>query len=215
MAEEDCRGQVHACAMRIAALEPNGVPSPGANNLYVTDALVTATFTPVYTDGDEIEDKNGCGVVKVAYRGKDTFKRGDISLELVSPDPFASVLLSGGDLLDEVGLPAGFAAPPLGEITGDGVSIELWARRIDEGDQDQNFPWAHWAYPLVKNLRLAPHTHGNASLHPTFTGQLYENENWFDGPTGDWPAESDRIYQWLPTATVPEPSCSFQTLQAS
>lgn len=215
MAEEDCRPQVQACSIRVARLEPNGVPDPGPTNLYVSDALVNLTFTPVYVDGDEIEDKNACGVVKVNHRGDDSFKRGDVSIELLTPDPFLKELLSGGDVLDVVGLPAGFAAPPIGPVTGNGISIELWAKRIDDGDQDADFPWAHWAYPKIKNLRLAPHTHANASLHPTFTGQAYENANWFDGPTGDWPAASDRVYQWVPSASMPTPTCAYQELVAS
>ncbi len=215
MAEEDCRPQVQACAIRVARLDPTGVPQPGATNLYVSDALVTMTFTPVYTDGDEIEDKNACGVVKVNYRGKDSFKRGDVTLQIITPDPFLSEMLSGGELLDEVSLPAGYQAPPIGEVLGDGISIELWAKRIDDGDVDQNFPYAHWAYPKIRNLRMQPHTHAQASLQPAFSGQAVENANWYDGPVGDWPADSSRVYQWLPTATLPTPSCAYQELVAS
>ena len=87
MADEDCRPQVQACAIRVARLDTNGVPLPGANNLYVADTLVSLAFSPVYTDGDEIEDKNGCGVVQVNYRGQDSFKRGDVTIQLTRPDP--------------------------------------------------------------------------------------------------------------------------------
>lgn len=215
MAEEDCRPQVQACAIRVARLDPTGVPQPGATNLYVSDALVTMGFTPVYTDGDEIKDKTACGIVGVNFKGDDSFDRGDVSLQIITPDPFLSELLSGGDVLDVVGLPVGFAAPPIGPITGNGVSIELWAKRIDDGDLDANFPYAHWAYPKIKNLRLGDHTHANASLQPTFTGRALENANWFDGPTGDWPADSDRVYQWVPTATLPTATCAYQELVAS
>lgn len=215
MAETDCRGQAFACVSRYARLDSNGVPSPGASNLYVSDALVSMEFTPVYTDGDEIEAKNGCGTVKVNYRAPDSFKRGDVSLNIVTPDPYLSEFLSGGDLLTEAGLPKGWAAPPLGLVTGNGISIELWTIRVDDGSEDANFPYAHWVYPKIKNLRLAPYTHGQSELALTFTGQAYENENWYDGPAGDWPALSDRVVQWLPTATRPTPTCAYQTLAAS
>lgn len=216
MAETDCRPQVQACAIRVARLDSNGVPSPGANNLYVSDALVSLGFTPVYTDGDEIEDKNACGTVAVNFRGPDSFKRGDVTIQLTTPDPFLVEMLSGGDVLDEAGRPKGFAAPPIGPVTGNGVSIELLAKRVDDGDLDADFPYAHWAYPKIKNLRLGEHTHANASNLPQFTGQAYENPNWFDGPVGDWPAESDRVYQWIPSAgPLWTPSCAYQELVAS
>lgn len=216
MAEADCRGQVNSgCVSRYARLDTNGVPLPGANNLYVSDALVTMAVTAVYTDGDEIEEKNACGATKVSYKQPDTFKRIDVELTLVTPDPFLSEFLSGGDVLDESGLPKGFAAPPLGPITGNGISVELWGIRVDDGDQDPDFPYAHWAYPKIKNLRVGNHEHGASALKPVFSGQGYENINWFDGPVGDWPALSDRVYQWIPSASMPTPTCAYAVLNAS
>lgn len=215
MAEQDCRGQVNACRIRVARLDTNGVPLPGANNLYVSDALVSLAFSAVYTDGDEIEEKNGCGISKVNYRSPDTFKRGDVEITLVTPDPYLSEMLSAGDVLTAAPRPKGFAAPPLGEVTGNGVSIELWSIRVDDGGDDANYPYAHWAYPRVKNLRIGDHSHEQGVLKPVFSGQAYENINWFDGPTGDWPATSDRVYQWLPTNVLPVASCSYQVLAAS
>jgi hypothetical protein len=182
--------------------------------MYVSDALVSFAFTPVYVDGDEIEDKNACGAVVVNYKAADSFKRGDVTIELVTPDPFLSEMLSGGSLIDDGGA-AGFAAPPIGVITGNGVSVELWTKRILDGDLDPNFPYAHWVYPKISNLRLAPHTHAGTSLHPSFSGQALQNPNWYDGPVGDWGTESDKVYQWLPTATIPTPSCAYQNLVAS
>lgn len=210
MAETDCRSQLHACAIRVALLTATGAPSVGASNMYVSDALVAFTFTPVYTDGDEVEDKNACGTVKVNYKSPDSFKRGDVSIELVTPDPFLTAWLGGGALIPASGgVPAGAQAPPIGAITGNGVSVELWTKRVDDGDLDATYPYAHWAYPKIKNLRIAPHTHGNSPLHATFTGQAYENLLWGDGPLNDFDVDSDRVYQWVPTATLPAATCAL------
>jgi len=217
VAETDCRPQVQACAIRVARLDTNGVPLPGANNLYVSDALVSMGFTAVYTNGDEIEDKNACGIVAVNFRGPDSFKRGDVTIQLTTPDPYLVEMLTGGDVLDGAagGDPKGYAAPPIGEVTGNGVSVELWSKRVDDGDLDADWPYAHWAYPKIKNLRIGDHTHQNGSLLPQLSGQAYENPNWYDGPVGDWPATSDRVYQWIPAQTMPTPSCAYQELVAS
>lgn len=215
MAETDCRAQVNGCVSRYARLDTNGVPLPGASNLYVSDALVSLAFKPVYTDGDEIDEKNACGTTKAYFKQADTFKRGDVELTLVTPDPFLSEFLSGGDVITSGSIPKGFSAPPLGPITGNGISIEVWTLRVDDGDQDPDYPYAHWVYPKVKNLRVGDHKHESGALKPVFSGQAYENINWYDGPVGDWPAISDRIYQWLPSQTAPTPSCAYINLQAS
>lgn len=215
MAETDCRGIVNACRIRVARLDTNGVPLPGANNLYVSDALVSLAFTAVYTDGDEIEEKDACGIARVNFRSADTFKRGDVEITLVTPDPYLSEMLSGGDVLTSGALPKGFAAPPLGPVVGNGVSVELWAIRVDDGAEDADYPYAHFAYPRIKNLRIGDHSHEQGALKPVFSGQAYENINWYDGPAGDWPATSDRVYQWIPTNTLPEASCAYAELAAS
>ena len=165
MADIDCRPQIQACAIRVARLDSNGVPSPGADNLYVSDALVSLGVSPVYTDGDEIEDKTACGAVGVNFRGDDSLKRADVSIQIITPDPYLSEMLSGGKVLDPGGGAAvGWAAPPIGTITGNGVSIEVWTRRIDDGDLDLNYPYGWWVYPKVRNLRIGDWSHENGSL---------------------------------------------------
>lgn len=209
MAESDCRAQVNACAMRISLLASNGAPLVGASNAYVTNALVTLAWSSVYTDGEEIEEKNACGATAISYRSRDTFTRGDVTITLVSPDPFASALLSGGSTLTVAARPLGFAAPPIGPVTGNGISIELWAARVLDGTDDPDYPYAHWAYPKITNLRTGDHEHGNSAIKPVFSGQAYQNPNWGNGPINDFLAASNRAFQWIPSATIPTPTCAL------
>lgn len=212
----ECLPQVHACIIRVAALDTSGVPLPGAENMYVSDALTKLTLKPVYEDGDEITQKNACGTVGVDYKGDDTFKRCDIELELLSPDPFLHQLLStGGVAFAAAGGGTGFQYPALGAQTGNGVSIELWAKRIDNGDLDSTYPYAWWVLPKVKNLRLGDRDFSASAQLSPFTGQALENASWFDGPANDWLDPSDRVAQWAPTASIPAASCGFQSLVAT
>lgn len=216
MAEQPCLGQVHACVMRLADLDVDGVPLPGAENLYVTGSLVTMSPSPVYTEGDEIEEKNGCGEAQVQFKGNPTFKRVDFTIQILTPDPYASAMLSQGSVMSGFdGARVGWKAPALGVQTSNGISIELWTKRIDNGDLDVDSPYGWWVYPKAKNLKLDPWEHGASALKPSFSGELYENPNWFDGPLNDWLADSDRVAQWVPTDTIPTPMCSFQALLAS
>lgn len=216
MAEQPCLPQVHAVRLRATKLDSNGVPSPGASSIYVTDAFIRVGASPVYTDGDEIEQKNAQGAVCINYRGKDSLKRLDMTVELCSPDPYLIPLLTGGTTLTGFdGQRVGMAMPPIGLWSGSDVSIEVWSKRIDDGVEDADSPYAWHVYPRVTNLRMGDLAHENGPFLPTCTGQAYENPNWFDGPTNDWPAASDRVYQWVPTDTLPTVQCGFQTLTAS
>lgn len=211
---EHCLPQVQAVAMRVTKLDGSGVPDPGSDTMIVSNALVSLAVSPVYTDGDEIEEKGADGGVCVNYRSADSLKRYDVTITLCTPDPYLQAFLSGGDVL-ESGEKVGFADPPIGIITGNGVSIELWALRIDSGAIDVDSPYAWHVYPRVQNLRVGDYTHQNGALLPVYSGQAVENPNWYDGPSNDWPATSDRVHQWIEANSFPTPVCGYTDLPAS
>ena len=66
---DDCLPQVHAFRMRVAVLGADGVPLPGAENLYTTNALTTLTLGTEVADATEIEERNGGDDICVAYQG--------------------------------------------------------------------------------------------------------------------------------------------------
>lgn len=210
----DCLPQVAACMVRVARLDSNGVPTPGANNLYTSDALTTFQFAWEVQAGDEITENNGCGVQVINFKAPDTLRRGNITIGIVTPDPQLSEMLSGGDVITS-GAAVGVSAPPLGELLENPISIEIWAKRIRSGHLDPVYPYARWVYPWVSNVRPDDHTQDNSALKPQFIGQAFENTNWFNGPLNDWPVASDRVYQWLPVTTIPSANCGYQTIAAS
>lgn len=216
MAEQPTLPQVHGVRMRIASLDSNGVPTPGADNLYVSDAFTRVGITPVYTDGNEIEERNASSAICVNYRANDSFKRADIEIALCSPDPYLASLLSGGVTLTD-GARVGWAPPSVGEIPQTtSISVEVWSRRIDDGEIDADSPYGWWVYPRVRNLRIGGYSHEDGALLPVFTGQAYENPNWFDGPLNDWPVASTKVFQYMPSATLPAVSANgLETIAAS
>lgn len=203
MAENSKLPQIQAVRLRVTKLAADGAPAPGAHNLYTTDSFVKVGFEPVYTDGEEIEDKNAQGGVCAYVKGESTFKRGDVTVEVCTPDPYLVQLLEGGTVLT-VGDRTGYAAPALGGLTTQAISIEVWAKRIANGDLDADSPYAWWAYPKLKNLKRQGHEQGNSTLKQVFVGEAYENPNWGTGPLDDYPAATDRVHQWFPTATLPD-----------
>lgn len=211
---DQCLPQLSACRMRVTLLDSNGVPHVGSEAMYVSKAFSEVTFTPVYTDGDEIEDKNACGEVEVNFRLPDSFKRLDMSITLLSADPYLSQLLSGGDVLTD-GDAKGFALPAIGTTPAQIVSVELWCKRINNGALDPDYPYAWWVFPQLQNLRVGDKTFNSGTQLGVFSGQAVENPNWYDGPLNDWPVSSDRCAQWIPTTALPEVSCGYLAVAAS
>lgn len=213
---DDCVPQAFVCRTRVSRLDDDGSPLSGAGNAYVTAALAKLTISPQYEDGDEITEKDGCGTVAVNIQAAPTYKRNDITLDLLSPDPYLhAILVPGSEQLTD-GLAIGWAAPPLGALTG-AVSLEFWAQRIDNGKQSLFFPWAWFALPFVQNIKLGDKELANSAQHSLITGQAVENANWGDGPNNDWPVASDRSWQWIPCGNgdIPDAQCGPVAVLAS
>lgn len=211
----ECLPQVQACGIRVARLGLDGAPTVGASNMYVSDSLLSLAFAWVSEDGEEIVERNACGTRIVDYKEPDELRRGRVTINLLVPDPELSELLSGETVLTNTA-DVGGAAPALGQVPDAPVSLELWAKRILNKKVHPTKPYAWWVYPFITNLRPADHEHARANLARSFVGDAYENTLWGNGPNNDWPAgvASDKVYQWLPTATKPTASCGYVALPA-
>lgn len=209
-----CSRHVFGCSLRVARLEADGTPDIGANNLYVSDALLTLTVTPNVEEGDEFVVKSACGELCVNVKDCDKLKRLDMTMGLCYPDPELLELLVGDSVVLTSGAAVGYAYPRLGGVGGcpNGVSVEVWAKRYDaSGNPESVFPYEHYAYPRVY-LQHSGRTIENGPVTTELTGFAIENENWGNGPENDWPVASDRAAQNLPTATLPTPVCGYQSI---
>lgn len=214
----DCQPQIQAVRIRVARLGLDGVPLPGVNNLYVSASFTKMSVKPDVEKGEKITVKNAGGETCVNYEDAPNLLGADIELEICSPDPYLTEMLTPGSSVLTVGTAKGWAAPSLGKLTAYGVSIELWAKRVtDDGDLDPTYPYARWAYPRIKNLQPSDHSHENAAITPKFIGRAVENANWYNGPANDWTAASDRYMQWIPVTagSLPTATCGYQNLAAS
>lgn len=217
MSETSCGASVQAVGMRIAVLEADGVPLPGAGNLYVTDALTKLDTTPVMFKGADIQQANAAGNLCVVYKVPDVLVRYDLALTVCSLDPELEHMLVGGELFQTGSVSVGGSSPPVGRREDNvkaGVSVELWSKHIVNGDIDSVFPYIHWVFPRTY-WQPDKTTWDNSPMERPFTGYTSENPRWFDGPANDWNFNSDRSWAWCYTQTVPVPSCGAQTLVAS
>lgn len=212
----DALGQVQAFRMRLTKLDDNGVPTPGVGKSYVTSALTTLSTNPQFKEATEIEEENGAGELCVQFTGDPTFKKVTGELTICTPDPYLMDFLGGCVVLTD-GAAVGFGYPSLGVHRPTPISIELWTKRVDDGQLDDDFPYGWWVLPRVRNLRPGSKTFGNNAIMPTFSFDAYENPNWHDGPLNNWPVASDRVIQMIPCVgtDVPSASTSLVTVAAS
>lgn len=210
----DCLPSIQACAMRVTRLEADGTPDVGASNMYVTAGLITLTATPVWQDGAEMTVANACGDLCLDYQENSRLRRLDVELNICAPDPELSELLSGGTVLTSAGA-IGYAYPSLLEDPNpNGVSLELWSKRIDEdGAPDATFPYMWWVLPRVW-LRIGAKNFENGPMNNPFSGRAKQNAQWGTGPMDDWPVASTRVLQHLPTADLPDTLCGYQAVPA-
>lgn len=310
----DGSGSLFAIGTRITKLSESGAPLVGANNAYVTDALVAVGLGLEYEDGEEIIQRNGAGRICLAYRAPDTLTRGLIdSFQVCSPDPNILQFLIGGNIISRAGTaevqtvtitgtptggtftltydgqttapiafdatntavdtalealsnlepgdvtvtggpapgtpfvvtftvaqgdvplmtasgagltggtaPAvavtlttpgtnlteiGYRAPEVGgNPVPYGVSLEFWAQAMQDGATAADLPYWHWVVPRAfvrpsENFTLS----GEDPMLPTFEGYSQQNTNWGDGPEGDWPYPSDRVWQYVREASADVP----------
>lgn len=102
MAGNDGAGSVYAVAMRVARLAADGTTPAGANNLYVTDALIKIDFNPEIEVGPEAMVKNAQGIPCVVAKAHDAIKRIAMAVDICTPDPELTELLAGGVVLTDV-----------------------------------------------------------------------------------------------------------------
>lgn len=210
-----CLKTLQLCRLRIARLEPNGVPDPGAGNLYVTDQQISLTLGLEISEGDDFEQKTGCGDICFSYKDRDRVKGLNLQLSLCTADPELTELLIGGDLITDGGDTIGYALPEVG-TTGNpyGVSLEAWTKNISGSSLDPDYPYVRWVMgktfwtPSDKTFENGPIVHN-------FTGKGEENVNFHDGPANDWPYTSDRLYQYAVDTALPTAQCGAQVLPVS
>ncbi len=203
----DIKGQVQAFRMRLTKLDTNGVPTPAADMMYVTSSLVSIKTSPVYKDGADLQQENGEGVTCVDYQGPPTFRHVTIEVAICTPDPYLMDFLGSCTVLTD-GDAVGAAYPALGQLDTRPIGLEWWTKRVDDGQIADAFPYAWWLAPRIRNLRIGNKDFGNGVVLPTFTGQMFENPNWYDGPLNNWPVASDRVLQWVPCVSADVPAAA-------
>ncbi len=220
-----CFGSLQVCATRVGKLDVNGAPDPGANNGYVTDALIQAGVTLDIRDGDEFELINGCGGICQTFKDCDRILRASISLELCTLDSeLISLLLPNGQLFTDTGTgdAIGFELPPSDEDCPFGTSLELWTKAWDQNQQatppflgGSTIAYFRFFFPKVR-WQLGDLTLENEILRLPVNGIAEENDQiTVNGPFNDFNVDVaaqggiTNVGGWFLDGTIPTAQCGF------
>lgn len=216
----DGAGSLFAMGMRVALLDDLSYPEVGTTTCYTSDALVKLEIGLEYQEAKEVTQTNGSGIVCVNYSAPPTLKRGQIkTLQLCSPDPVLLEMMIGGAVATgtQAGVantPIGYSAPKVGiENRPNGISLEIWTRAVLQSAYARALPYIHWVIPQTY---IAPtktwEMNATAALTPDIDGYSIENPAWGKGPMNDYQGPSDRVWQYLREAALPDLSPAYHPI---
>lgn len=216
MANRTCRTPFGACAIRVARLDTNGVPLPGANSLYVADTLISVVETTEVEAGTIIRIPDGCGGFCATKKTKDKVSGMTLDIELCQHDAELLEMLLGGTLITILGDTVGHLKPAYNSDPPP-VSMEFWAESITESGQDlADNPYIQFGYPWVEwTPGNKTHDDQNLTRYPLH-GVVSQNVNFYNGPGNDWLRvfeNSPGGYQFVDA--LPQTFCGYRTLAAS
>lgn len=175
MAARDGASSVNGQWLRVTKLLDTGALAPGYPVLN-TNGFMTASFSPVFEDGDEINDKAADGSVCVTWKNDDTLTRLDFALSVCSPDPEVAVMLAGGGVVKDSGNNIiGYSSTMVGDVVGSPVAIELWSIANIDGKPTADAPYWHWVFPYVKLRYDGDREFSNGRLANEFSGRALGN----------------------------------------
>lgn len=224
MAGPHCFGSIQCCFLRWAAVTSAGAPSAGAQNGYVTDAIIQLGVGIELKEGVDAEQTNGCGALCQTFRTPDRIKRTTLSTELCQLDSALIQLMVGGSVITSGGNVMGYELPTVDDDPNDGGVLEVWSTAWDSDSQAVLsgqaqrfhfvFPWSKFSpgqFTLESENFLAFPMEGFSDPNPQVT---------VNGPYNDWPAYVSTFGGitasggWFLDSTVPTPACAYATVPA-
>lgn len=209
-----CESAIHLCRIRASRLDAVGNPSPGPNNVYVSDKPLMISATPQIEAGQDRTLVGGCDCIVAQYRGYDKLKYFTLQLDLAQLEPAMFELLTGSPAISQTGVVSGNwwrSGLTCDEAQQPNVCFEGWQDTWnDDHPEVTPFRYTHWIWPS-SFWQIAAHTLQNDFLAPQLTAFTRANPNWGLGIFGDLPEAAGDLGGYFFTDTIPDPACGYQS----
>ena len=195
MGARDGASSIQGNLIRITKLAQTGTVDSDWPVL-TTNGFISASFSPEFEDGEEINQKAADGSVCVTYKADDSLTRLSFSLSVCSPDPEVMSMLAGGSALeDDSNNIIGYSSPAAGDIISNPVAIEIWSTANLDGKPASDYPYWHWVFPYVKMRYDGSREFSNGLLSNEFSGQAIGNDALITDGLPNVAGEDFKIYK--------------------
>lgn len=202
---------VRGYAMRVSALSVSGTPLTGTSgSVWVSGQFLNVQFTPQNEAGEDIANKAADGSLCQILKTPDILKYYNVHIEICTPEPELTALLSGGTTFTNPGSSpvTGYQSLQAGALTtsgvGFGVGIEVWSAAYVNGRLASVNPyWVH-VFPNTVLTLMGTRSIENNFIATVFEGFCFGNANFFPG--GGTPAlliPTDKPYQYDRVPSLP------------
>lgn len=215
MAAAKCPLIIKFCAVRVTVLEDDGTPT---EDYYVSDKTVTLTYTPVISEGQDREVRNGCDCIIGSDKAPDILKRFTFEVAQGVFEPgLRAMMLGQTPITDGDGNTIGINYHSNTLTCGGApyVSIEGWSQAYDVDHPDADYPWSRVIWPSTQ-WQIAPTTLSADFAQFPMTGFSRGNDNYGD-PYNDFPDDGtglltcDFFAEFLQAEDPPTAVCGLQT----
>lgn len=183
--------------------------------MFVADTQISLAVGWNNRAGDDVEVITGAGAVCFSYLEPDQYKNVTLALSMCDHNPEMMQMMLGGDLISSGGVNIGYAVPAVGTAGNEeGVALTGWTNNMSGSGVDSEYQYIKHLFPKTR-WAPADKTFENNPAPMDFTGVGYEGSQYLDGGQNDWAGVSDRLWQFQGTNSIPDASCSAQSLLAS
>lgn len=179
--------------MRVTRVGHCGLPEAGEASSLVTKGFITANYTKVTKDAEDLEATNAEGEVCVADRTPPELKWFEVAITMCEVDPeILSFFTDDPVVLDYLDRPVGFRSAKGVKVTG-GAGLEIWTGiggadcEVPEDDSALTGAGAvesfgYFLTPWIKEATIGDIEIGASVLNLTLTGITGPPTRWGRGP---------------------------------
>jgi len=210
----ECLANIRLCAVRVTRLDSLGNPTPGPNNVYVSDNSIMLSVKPVIQAGDDKTLVGGCDCIIAEYHGFDKLKYFNLELDQGLVEPGLLEMLTGGSaIIDGSGFPIGLDWPnqlDCSQPTQPNVAIEGWQAMWTDDHQETVYPYARYIFPS-SYWQISDFTMQMDFNQPKITAWTRSNPNWGLGPFHDQPQAIGTQGGFFYDTALPFAECGYQS----